>query len=71
MSASYCQQVLDPQRGNETYRRVLWVVLAINAAMFAIEVTAGLAGVTLSSELAIPVNPQFNSHNSEPLVSAD
>jgi hypothetical protein len=52
MSASCCQQVLDPQRGNETYRRVLWVVLAINAAMFAIEVTAGLAGVTLSSELA-------------------
>ena len=48
MSASCCQQVLDPQRGNETYRRVLWVVLAINAAMFAIEVTAGLAGVTLS-----------------------
>jgi hypothetical protein len=40
MSASCCQQVLDPQRGNETYRSLLWVVLAINAGMFAVEVTA-------------------------------
>jgi Co/Zn/Cd efflux system component len=33
----------DRHRGNEGYRRVLWTVLAINAAMFAVEVTAGLA----------------------------
>jgi Co/Zn/Cd efflux system component len=43
MSASCCDQALDPQRGNESYRRVLWVVLAINAAMFTVEVVAGLA----------------------------
>jgi Co/Zn/Cd efflux system component len=34
---------LDPQRGNKSYRRVLWAVLAINAVMFTIEVAAGLA----------------------------
>jgi Co/Zn/Cd efflux system component len=43
MSASCCDQALDPQRGNESYRRALWAVLAINAAMFAVEVVAGLA----------------------------
>src|ERR1700741_5325873 len=34
---------LDPQRGNQAYRRVLWAVLAINAVMFAVEIGAGLA----------------------------
>jgi Co/Zn/Cd efflux system component len=48
MSASCCEQVLDPQRGNEAYRRVLWVVLAINSAMFVVEVTAGLAAGSAS-----------------------
>ena len=43
MSASCCDQPTDTHRGDEGYRRVLWVVLAINAAMFAIEVAAGLA----------------------------
>jgi Co/Zn/Cd efflux system component len=43
MSASCCEQAADPHRGNESYRRVLWAVLAINAAMFAVEVAAGLA----------------------------
>jgi Co/Zn/Cd efflux system component len=33
----------DPNRNHATYRRVLWVVLAINAAMFALEIGAGLA----------------------------
>jgi Co/Zn/Cd efflux system component len=32
----------DPGRGGAVFRRVLWAVLAINAAMFAIEVGAGL-----------------------------
>jgi Co/Zn/Cd efflux system component len=32
----------DPHRGNAGYRRVLWIVLAINAAMFAVEVAAGV-----------------------------
>jgi Co/Zn/Cd efflux system component len=43
MSASCCANPDDPHRGNESYRRVLWVVLAINASMFAVEVVAGLA----------------------------
>lgn len=35
---------LDPHRGNAAkYRRVLWFVLTINAAMFVVEVGAGLA----------------------------
>src|ERR1700730_7481089 len=34
---------VDPQRGNKSYRRVLWAVLAINAVIFTIEVAAGLA----------------------------
>jgi Co/Zn/Cd efflux system component len=32
----------DPHRGNKTYQRVLMAVLAINAAMFAVEIGAGL-----------------------------
>src|SRR5215831_11267453 len=45
MSASCCQDCHedDPQRGNPSYRRVLWAVLAINAVMFAVEIGAGLA----------------------------
>ena len=43
MTAVCCEQAADPHRANESYRRVLWAVLAINAAMFAIEVAAGLA----------------------------
>ncbi len=48
MSASCCDQPLDPHRGNEPYRRVLWAVLAINAVMFAVEVAAGLAAGSAS-----------------------
>jgi len=33
----------DPHRGNPIYRRVLWVALAINAAVFLVEIGAGLA----------------------------
>jgi hypothetical protein len=40
MSASCCDQTIDPHRGEVRYRRVLWVVLAINVATFAIEVAA-------------------------------
>jgi Co/Zn/Cd efflux system component len=39
---------LDPHRGNERYRRVLWVVLAINAVMFLFEIGAGLAAGSAS-----------------------
>src|ERR687887_1185680 len=50
MSASCCHDCHehDPQRGNPTYRRVLWIVLAINAAMFLVEIGAGLAAGSAS-----------------------
>jgi Co/Zn/Cd efflux system component len=50
MSASCCHGCHDddPQRGNPAYRRVLWIVLAINAAMFAVEIGAGLAAGSAS-----------------------
>ncbi|MGB8016603.1 MAG: cation transporter [Pseudolabrys sp.] len=38
----------DPHRGNAAYRRVLWAVLAINAAMFLIEIGAGVAAGSAS-----------------------
>src|SRR6476646_2248871 len=48
MSASCCDQTIDPHRESESYRRVLWAVLTINAAMFAVEVIAGLAAGSAS-----------------------
>jgi Co/Zn/Cd efflux system component len=39
---------LDTHRGNAGYRRVLWIVLAINAAMFLVEIGAGLAAGSAS-----------------------
>ena len=35
MSAACCNQPVDTHRGDEGYRRVLWAVLIVNAAMFA------------------------------------
>jgi Co/Zn/Cd efflux system component len=48
MSANCCQHTEDPHRGNESYRRVLWTALVINAVMFAVEVVAGLAAGSAS-----------------------
>lgn len=48
MSASCCNHADDPYRGNQGYRRVLWAVLAINTAMFAVEVAAGVAARSAS-----------------------
>ncbi len=45
MSASCCN---DPHCGDASYRRVLWSVLAINAAMFLVETGAGLAAGSAS-----------------------
>jgi Co/Zn/Cd efflux system component len=45
MSASCCN---DPHRGNPAYRRVLWLVLGINAVMFLVEIGAGLAAGSAS-----------------------
>jgi Co/Zn/Cd efflux system component len=39
---------LDPHRGNTAYRRALWAVLIINAAMFLVEIGAGLAAGSAS-----------------------
>ncbi len=44
MSASCCNKPVDIHR----YRRVLWAVLGINAAMFALEVVAGMAAGSAS-----------------------
>ncbi|HXF88931.1 MAG TPA: cation transporter [Xanthobacteraceae bacterium] len=45
MSAECCTPRNDPHRGNAAYRRVLWIVLILNAAMFLAEIGAGvLAG---------------------------
>jgi len=38
----------DPHRGDPSLKRVLWIVLAINAAMFLIEIVAGLAAGSAS-----------------------
>jgi Co/Zn/Cd efflux system component len=50
MSANCCSDCHAPdrQRGNVGYRRALWTVLAINAAMFFIEIGAGLAAGSAS-----------------------
>jgi Co/Zn/Cd efflux system component len=50
MSANCCHdcQASDPHRGNDAYRRVLWLVLAINAVMFLVEIGAGLAAGSAS-----------------------
>jgi Co/Zn/Cd efflux system component len=39
---------LDPNRGNSVYRRVLWIVLIINAALFLVEIGAGVAAGSAS-----------------------
>lgn len=50
MSANCCHDcpAPDPQRGRQAYRQVLWIVLAINLAMFAVEIGAGLAAGSAS-----------------------
>jgi Co/Zn/Cd efflux system component len=50
MSEKCCHDchVPDPQRGNSGYRRILWIVLAINAVLFIVEIGAGLAAGSAS-----------------------
>jgi Co/Zn/Cd efflux system component len=52
MSASCCghdhHHHADSHQDNPGYRRVLWAVLAINAAMFAVEIGAGVAAGSAS-----------------------
>ena len=51
MSADCCghdHHHIDPHRGDASYRRVLWAVLAINAMMFLVEIGAGVAAGSAS-----------------------
>src|SRR3954469_637129 len=48
MSASCCNHTPEDQLLDGRYRRVLWAVLAINAAMFLIEIIAGFAARSAS-----------------------
>lgn len=43
-----CDDCCAPSGGGPGYRRVLWMVLAINAAMFAVEIAAGIAAGSAS-----------------------
>lgn len=48
MGASCCASVSSGPDPNAGYRRVLWIVLATNATMFAVEIGAGLAAGSAS-----------------------
>jgi Co/Zn/Cd efflux system component len=48
MSASCCNHTPEDQLRDSRYRRVLWAVLVINAAMFLVEIIAGLAARSAS-----------------------
>ena len=48
MSASCCNHTPEDQLRDSRYRRVLWVVLVINAGMFFVEIAAGLASRSAS-----------------------
>lgn len=48
MSANCCGDCTSTKSRDAGYRRVLWAVLAVNAAMFAVEIGAGLAAGSAS-----------------------
>jgi Co/Zn/Cd efflux system component len=48
MSAGCCQTCEKSDVADPVYRRVLWIVLTINAAMFALEIGAGFAAGSAS-----------------------
>jgi Co/Zn/Cd efflux system component len=48
MSAACCHHDHGPTRADGTYRRVLWIALIVNGAMFAAEVVAGLLAGSVS-----------------------
>jgi Co/Zn/Cd efflux system component len=43
-----CDVATDPHRADPRWRRALWIVLALNLAMFVVEVAAGLAAASVS-----------------------
>ncbi len=48
MSAHCCGHSHDHGAASPVYRRILWVALAVNLAMFAVEIGAGLAAQSVS-----------------------
>ena len=48
MGTSCCSGCPQPDKVDQHYRRVLWIVLGINAVMFTIEIGAGLAAGSAS-----------------------
>lgn len=49
MTVDCCQTSKpDPHRNQAGYKRILWIVLAINAAMFLVELLMGLAARSVS-----------------------
>ncbi|HZX86689.1 MAG TPA: cation transporter, partial [Reyranella sp.] len=48
MSAHCCGHGHDHGAASPVYRRILWVALAVNLAMFAVEIGAGLAAQSAS-----------------------
>ena len=48
MSAHCCGHDHDHGANSPVYRRILWVALAVNLAMFAVEIGAGLAAQSAS-----------------------
>jgi Co/Zn/Cd efflux system component len=48
MSANCCTHTHEDQLPDSRYRRVLWAVLAINGAMFLIEIIAGVVAGSAS-----------------------
>jgi Co/Zn/Cd efflux system component len=55
MSPSCCNHTADNRIRDRRYRRVLWAVLGINAAMFLIEVVAGLTAGSASLQDSSPM----------------
>ena len=47
MSANCCHHC-EPNDGGPAFRRALWIVLAINAVMFAVEIGAGMISASAS-----------------------
>src|SRR5437588_8476593 len=48
MADSCCDRCHEPAQSGTARRRVLWIALIINAAMFAVEIGAGLAAGSAS-----------------------
>ena len=48
MSAHCCGHGHDHGAASPVYRRILWIALAVNLAMFAVEIGAGLAAQSVS-----------------------